>query len=75
MLYCTECYFDDKHDHSTMKIEMGCKYEKMAWETIIMKIRESYTVYAEECDEFAGKLVQMHKIAKDKNIQIDNDPD
>ncbi len=54
---------------------MGCKYEKMAWETIIMKIRESYTVYAEECDEFAGKLVQMHKIAKDKNIQIDNDPD
>ncbi len=51
---------------------MGCQQEMVDWQNLITKTREIYKWYAEEYDEFADKIYQMHKIAKEKNIQIDN---
>jgi hypothetical protein len=47
----------------------------IVWEWMITKTKERLKYFKEECDTKVEKLVEMNKVAKDKNIQIDNKPE
>ena len=47
----------------------------IVWEWMITKTKERLKYFKEECDTNVEKLVEMNKVAKDKNIQIDNKPE
>jgi hypothetical protein len=47
----------------------------IVWEWMITKTNERLKYFKEECDKNVEKLVEMNKVAKDKNIKIDNKPE